>query len=241
MAYLCDQCRQRPPQAGLDALSDEFDDGTFSGWTPSAATATSLAQTGENGGSFRIVPQSNVPWYEGTEGAYFYKPVTGDFMVTTRVLAHRWDMTSTLPSGTKYQMGGILVQSDADPAEWTLIAVGTSGPVNMPAVVTGVEGKFSSGNLTQYQTVPSATDLELRICVRGCTVRLLSRTPGTQAWTPVDGAAGLGVQSRAARPRLSTAGPLRVGMAAWSTIGPMDGFEAAFDYVRFAAPDDSCN
>ena len=76
-------------QSSLDALSDDFSStADLSRWKhvyrEEGTQANQLEQLGVRGGWLRMVPYAST-WYKDYRGVLLYKPVSGDFVVTTRV------------------------------------------------------------------------------------------------------------------------------------------------------------
>src|SRR5689334_12061733 len=109
----------------LSALSDEFNDAaslaswknlsTVEGW-PSQIEKMDVNATSP--GALYLVPYTST-WFEDYHGAFLYKEVTGDFMVTTRIKAN--GKHSAVPTSA-FSLSGIMARAPRDgltPASWT--------------------------------------------------------------------------------------------------------------------------
>lgn len=101
----------------LDELSDEFDDeNTLKNWInmseaegwPNRIEEANINQNSK--GRFYIIPSSGA-WYHNYHGAYYYKEVEGDFLVTTKMEVTGRD--SEIPSDD-WTLSGLMIRKPID-------------------------------------------------------------------------------------------------------------------------------
>lgn len=175
----------------LSSLNDEFDDATtlgrwqrhdvVEGW-PSQWKALDVDTTSD--GHLYLEPYSSA-WYAGMRAPFLFKEVTGDFVVTARLLAS--GRSGAVPTAGWSLMGLMVRQPrpnvtpatwDAYGENWVFLTVGTADDVGRPQV----EDKSTSGGASRLRTSPGKAGwVELRIARVGPAVILLRRFDG-EAW-----------------------------------------------------------
>lgn len=239
---------------GLSALSDEFDDPSTianwqrhyaaDGWQDQAVVAD-IDQTSP--GDLYIEPEVST-WYQDYRGVYFFKEVTGDFVVTTRV--NVTGLTTPVPTRS-FSLAGLMVRRprDVDPSSWTpggenwlFITTGAGNPPGSPQIET----KDTIDSHSELILTPSVTGwVRLRIERRGSTFNLYRRFPG-EPW----------VLQRVIE-RDDMPDTLQVGLHAYTDWGDVSGYPggayefnstivpsppghrdlvARFDWIRFQRP-----
>lgn len=237
----------------LSPLNDEFGDAAslarwqrhdvVEGW-PSQWKALDVNTTSP--GHLYVEPYSSA-WYAGMRAPFLYQEVTGDFVVTSRVLVT--GRASDVPEAGWSLMGLMIRQPrpgvtpdtwDAYGENWVFLTVGTADDVGNPQI----EDKTTSGGASSLRIRPGKAGwVELRIARIGPAVILLHRFEG-DAWV---------VHRRFERERLpatlqvginaytdsdSLGGPIRNYLAYNRTVfkdGQPDLIGRA-DWIRFARP-----
>ena len=239
------------PPAGLAALSDEFDDPTtwsdwsrvfqVEGWGFDQLESADIGTT-ENG-HLTLVPYAS-SWFEEWRGVLVFKPVTGDFVVTTQLrVANRADDGAP---GSQYSLAGIMVRTPRaiTPATWTPdgenYVFHSMGAANTPGSWQ-TEVKTTEDSTSVLEINPGGPEATLRTARIGPHLILLIRWPA-QAWQ---------VHRRYRRDDFP--GTLQVGLTTytdWLTceaagvmthnttllMGGNPDLQARADYVRFAEP-----
>jgi len=169
--------------APLPSLSDEFSDpATASQWqvmqgdlADGVAPAFDIAKTAA--GELTIVPGRSW-WVDGTRAFYLYKPVQGDFVVTTRL--HVTGRDGATPTAD-WSLSGLLVRRPTDDRtkeSWVSFRVGRRGGKDV------FERKTTFAGTSALVLSPAQPGwVELRIARVGRYFVLLRRLPGG-AWTP---------------------------------------------------------
>lgn len=152
------------------------------GWTVLSPGGMNVAVAG---GALQLTPTSGgAPnlWYNADEGALVYKPLTGNFTVTTTVHA-RATNNSANPPPAPYRLGGLLALDPASSVgqrNWVHVAVG-AGDAGTPVAVEDKTTVSGSSNFLFY-SMPSA-NAELRITRSGSVFSLYYRQVGAMSWT----------------------------------------------------------
>jgi hypothetical protein len=228
-----------PPADDLTPLSDEFDDAhslsqwqnlnSVEGW-PSQIQRLDVNTSSP--GSLYLVPYTST-WWNEFHGAYLYKPVTGDFMVTTRIQAT--GKQGAVPTSA-FSLTGLMARAPRTitPATWT-----PKGE-NWVFITTGIgyayrgapqiETKTTVNSESHLVLIPSQTGwIELRVVRVGQYFLMLYRLNG-QGWA---------VSQCYERPDLPQT--LQVGLNAytdWNTIAaryPND--DVAFNKTVLTGPE----
>jgi hypothetical protein len=238
----------------LAALSDEFDDAStlaqwaklsdVEGW-PDEFKALDVDQS--YAGHLTLRPHPSF-WFGDFHAPFLFKKVTGDFIVTTRMLAT--GATDHVPT-RGYSLAGLLVRAphDAGRSKWTaghenwiFITAGTGDGDGKPQFET----KNTRNSKSRLQLSPRTHGwVELRIARVGARITLLRRVEG-ETWR---------VMRREDRPDLPST--LQVGLIAYSDYDSLKwdlifsrvekynnrviangvpDLIGRFDYVRFQAP-----
>lgn len=128
-------------------------------------------------------------WFEELHGGHLYKPVDGDFIVTTRIRVR--GTTADLPQ-TLFSLAGLFIRephtfSAASWApgreNWLFFSIGTSAP----AGTAQFEIKSTTNSISTLKIKPSPTGwIELRVTRHGELFTLLHRADGKTEWTVID-------------------------------------------------------
>ncbi|WP_027482980.1 hypothetical protein [Deinococcus pimensis] len=237
----------------LTALDDEFDDATslarwqrhdvVEGW-PSQWKALDVNTTSP--GHLYVEPYSSA-WFAGMRAPYLFKEVTGDFVVTARVLAS--GRATPVPTAGWSLLGLMIRQPrpsvtpdtwSSSGENWVFLTVGTADDVGAPQI----EDKSTTNGASSLRTRPGRAGwVELRVARIGRSVLLLRRFDG-EGWA---------VHRRLDRPNLGVT--LQVGVNAYTdndSLGVVNDALAynrtvvtqgrpdlvgRVDWVRFARPD----
>ena len=253
----------------LAGLSDEFDDPATlanwrrayleDGWTADLIETADIANS-----AFTAVPFSS-GWFNELRGNFFFKELTGDFVVTAHVNAT--GRNAIVPSST-FSLGGLMArvpnlgfgQWDENSEVWTFIAMGTGNRIN-DATEFEVKTTVNSGSTLELRTVhpTGANNLlstaTLQLARFGNNMMVLVQPDG-QPWEVYRcyGTAAAG----AAFPRSEVpahTGPLQVGMNMYSDFTPWNNqpdpnnastplglgqsnpdLRISYDYIRFCTP-----
>lgn len=251
------------PAAGAvpSGLGDEFDDpASISQWTRRTVAEQWNAdqlKTWDIGisspGAMTMVPYASV-WYEDYAGAFAFKEVTGDFVVTTRLTVRDTDAgdADDIP-GRQFDLAGLLARAPRDitPATWT-----TGGENYVFVALGNGQRPNESFQVEAKTTQDSVSDLELRDVPAGAGLLQIARIGDAFVTLYRPDGGEWSVFRRHDRPDLPDT--LQVGMHAytdWETAGAMDPFahngsvvqdfpagdgfpdlRAEFDWIRFADP-----
>lgn len=241
-----------PAPSGLAALSDEFDDPTtwsdwsrvfhVEGWGFDQLESADIGAT--EAGHLTLVPYAS-SWYEEWRGVLVFKPVQGDFVVTTQLrVANRADDGAP---GSLYSLAGIMIRKPRaiTPATWTPngedYVFHSMGAANTPGTWQ-TEVKTTDDSTSVLEIHAGGPEATLRSARIGPHLILLIRWPG-QAWQ---------IHRRYHRTDLPQT--LQVGLTTytdWATceaagvtthnttllVGGQPDLQARADYVRFAPPE----
>ncbi len=254
---------QTPPANDLCPLSDEFDDpATLAQWSrlyqvegwPDQLESWDIALS--RPGHMRLLPYTS-SWFEDLRGVLVFKPVTGDFMVSTRFFASNRAQTGA-PQAL-YSLAGLFVRAPRDiqePGDWTpggenyvfLSAGSADSPGTYQYEVKTTENSVSVLHITNACDTPCEPlrAFELRAArLEEEHFILLRREPGG-AW-----------QVHRRYPRSAMPPTLQVGVTGYTDWGSINGVYwphdqfghnntvilngnpdllAEFDYVRFSRP-----
>ena len=181
----CAVCSTDP----LAALSDEFDSDSLGdwrrayiedGWNASLIESASISD-----GVFTAVPFTS-GWFQDYRGNFFYKELTGDFIMTSKVNAT--GRTSAIPSSL-FSLGGIMVRRPngapgtwtAGNELWTFIAMGTGTTASTQYEVKTTVQSNSNLELRNIGADPELTSSTLQIARFGNNLMVLVQPEG-QAW-----------------------------------------------------------
>ena len=178
-----------PRRDDLAALSDEFDNpGTLKNWKtvdvaerwPNRVEKADVNTT--SAGHFFVVPQSGA-WWAGYHGVYYFKEVTGDFSITTRVRVTGkgggeptkiWTISGLLvraPGDTK-------LSPDARKENWIYVMTGRG-----PAEGRVIDAKSTLNSINAWDITPAQPGwYELRVARIGPLFIALCRPDGGE-WT----------------------------------------------------------
>jgi hypothetical protein len=135
---------------------------------------------GLDNGALVLTLKRRALWFMGEQGVLFYKTVTGNFKITTHVLATRASAPTQRFAGNTVQLGGLMLRN------------GKSGLENYAFIVVGqdadglsVETKNTTDSVSEWAGPRwSNSDAELRVCRFGATINLYKRHFGAgEAWT----------------------------------------------------------
>lgn len=246
----CARTTGAPPEAprtdaALAALSDEFDrPQSLANWRPlfrDEGGGDQLARRdigATRTGWLTLIPHTSV-WFQNYRGVLLYKPVHGDFVVTTRVRVSRRGGGGAPRS--PFSLAGLMVRSPRD--------AGLTGE-NYVFLSLGAADSPGRFQLEVKTTVRSDSQLQITPATSG-EARIQVARLGTLLVMLVDDGSGWRVHRRYDRADLPET--LQVGMTCYTdwpgasrlpperhnaTVIP-DGnpdLDAAFDYVRFRRP-----
>ncbi len=240
------------PAHDLAALGDEFDDPrSLASWKDLAQVEgfpnwiEQLDVNATSPGELYLVPRQS-GWFEDFRGVYLYKEVTGDFDVTTRILANgKQDELPTLI----YSLSGIMVRAPRaitmeswEPGQenWMFITTGYGDNHPGRAGKRQIEIKTTQNSRSVLRLVPvKGTYIDLRVVRVGATFVMLFREEG-KPWR---------LAQRYHRPDMPAS--VQVGLNAYSS-GSVEGNDertynsrvtpppgdliVRADYVRFRRP-----
>ncbi len=199
-------------------MSEELDDGSWDGFTSYAGfagTAPAYDTLEISEGQLTVEPNGGA-WYQNGTSTFQFKELSGDFVVSTYVVAGRTGDAS-LPPLARYNLAGLMARAPEAAQSWVLIDVGSR------ANDSGVLARTTIAGQSQFTQAPGTHRGELRLCRVGSTYRMLHRLDGATAWT---------VMEDYYRPDLPETLQVGITAGAWQT--PSD-LTARFDYVRYAA------
>jgi hypothetical protein len=232
--------------AQLRALSDEFDTpASLEHWQRFSVAESwpdrieSIDVGRSNPGNLSVIPNSGA-WWAGYHGVFLFKPVNGDFVLTTRLKvtgktggepANIWTI-----SGLMVRVPGDLsVAAEQRKENWAYLMTGRG-----PRVDRVIDAKSTLNSVNAWDITPAGAGwYELRIARLGPLLVLLTRTEGGE-WTvrkrifredfPRTLQAGINVTSDF---RLSSSmPPARYNAGLFPGEGNRDSL-TLFDYVRF--------
>ncbi|OAB63116.1 hypothetical protein AY599_18070 [Leptolyngbya valderiana BDU 20041] len=182
----------------LSFLSDEFDDAASLGdwqrvWSLEGWPGDQLEEFSIGGGELTMLPHTSA-WFEDLRGVLAFKPVTGDFIVSTRFTA-----SNRAESGAPnrlYSLAGLFVRGPrpiTDPSQWTpggenyvfLSAGSADQPGTFQYEVKTTENSLSTLTILDAcgGACPSAPVFELLAArLEGEHFVLLRREPGSDQW-----------------------------------------------------------
>jgi hypothetical protein len=183
------------------------------------------------GGELHLRPTKNTLWFNAdATGALLYKPVTGNFKLTTAVKARRASDPSKPVGPTDYQFGGIMARApNASQENYVFVVVGDRGPTIQTETKSTTNGESS----VKGDDWPSG-DAQLRLCRIGSTFHLYARPYDGGTWK-------IAAQWGPPYERKDLPATLQVGPIAYAWTDTPD-LRASFDYVRFepAASEADC-
>lgn len=235
--------------ADVAKLSDEFDQSkTLTNWQhvfqveKSGADQLKRVAIDAKTGKLTLEPFAS-SWYQDYRGVMLFKPVTGDFVVTTTIAPH--GKAGGAPRSL-YSLAGIMIRTprDVTPQTWRPggenYAFLSCGAADKPGTYQ-MEVKTTINSVSKLEISPGAAEVELRSARIGSAIIMLKRLPNEQ-WT---------VHRR--YPRGDMPETLQVGITCytdWSSCERLQPAEhnrtvirggnpdliAEVDYVRFRAP-----
>lgn len=202
----------------LTALSSTFDGpDALAAWTehaPEGFTPKWQPPRVEDG--MLVLEPISGGWFEELHGGHLYVPVTGDFIVTTRI---RVEGTDAQVPQTLFSLAGLFVRAPREISaatwapgreNWLFFSIGTSAPAGTPQF----EIKTTTNSLSTLKILPAPTGwVELRVARHGELFTLLQRAQGEKEWTIAD---------QMIRPDLPAV--LNVGLTAyadWGSVAPI--------------------
>ncbi len=245
----------------LSALNVDFAtaQGPYGGLTELLPGLSAVAEI--DGGLFRVrgVPEK-AGWYSDRSGPFYYRVVSGDFLVETTVRAVKADDPQSRPEGA-FNSSGLLVRdasSSTGAMRWLMYNIGqqaefygTEAKSTVPDTgdwhVQRLAG-FTSGSTLWLTPVPAGVNgAALRICRIGAEYRFFKRLPGSEQWieeTHMAGTQKLGNGVSVATPGVVEGGVIRfirtdipdtvqVGLINNPGMPPNDGM-GVFSGLRFA-------
>lgn len=237
------------PQASLAGLSDEFDDAkTLGDWQRVEKVEgwgnDQIESLGIQKGWLTVVPRTST-WYRDYRGILLFKPVSGDFVVTTRMMANRRSGTGAPRS--KFSLAGIMVRTPRKitPQSWQ------PGGENYVFLSLGAGDQPGNYQLEVKTTVASDSQLSLTPAAGGEALIRVARIGGSVITLVREGGAWR-VHRRYARPDFPAT--LQAGLTCytdWDNASKLQpaahnaatiregapDLVASFDYVRYARPE----
>ncbi|MCZ7646946.1 MAG: PKD domain-containing protein [Planctomycetota bacterium] len=239
-------------QDDLAPLSEEFDDpdafarfqrvNTVEQWNADQLEAADVGQSSP--GRLMLMPYAS-GWYRDYRGVLAFKPVAGDFVVTTDVEPRR--RAGAGAPQAYYSLAGIMIRAPRDVTPQTWAPGGENyiflsiGSANAPGTFQ-FEVKSTIASDSFLEIDDAAPRAEIRVARIGAVVLVLRRFPGG-AWA---------VHRRYHRPDFPAS--LQVGLTAYTDWASMSGADpyayntsviaggnpdlvAFFDYIRYRRPD----
>ena len=212
--------------------SDEFEDAaTLSNWTAlgsNATTASTIDIDTSEDGKLVIVPTvlNHNGWYNSSIGPYLYKEVTGDFIVTSHIIAGNVADHNAPPTGT-YNSAGFIVRDPASTTpqmqNWIMYNLGAQVYDNEAEHSLATEAKttINSTSVLTLRPTASATSNagQLTLCRSGSTF---------YAFKWMDDEAGWLLEETLVRPDLPATLQVGTVVNGWTNAT----LRAQFDYVR---------
>jgi hypothetical protein len=167
-----------PDAAPLNPTSDEFNGTALdSSWN---LTRGDLLDVSVSGGELHLVAKEYSVWYHEEAGAALWKPVSGNFKVTTSVKARR-DSDPSQPVGLRFQFGGLLAYDPASDTNhnYVFIVVGNRDSYGLQVETKSTTNSRSEVNAFNW----SSSDAELRLCRVGAKFVVYMRAIGATSWT----------------------------------------------------------
>ena len=214
-------------------LSDEFNNAsTLSDWTALASndtTATTIDIDTSEADKLVIVPAvfNQNGWFASSIGPYLYKEVTGDFIVTSHIIAGNVNDHDTPPTGS-YNSAGFVIRDPAStmpqsPQNWIMYNVGAQVYDDTAGHTLATEAKTtvnSSSVLTLRPTASATSNAgQLALCRSGSTF---------YAFKWMDDEAGWTLEEAMSRPDLPETLQVGTVVNGWTSAN----LRAQFDYVR---------
>lgn len=177
-----------PPHSSVTRTHRSFRD-TFEGSSLSADWSILHGELGTvsvQGGQCVLTPTVAGPaatWFNGDEGMFVYRTVSGDFTVHARV--HASNLAGNAPPPTEYRLGGLLVRqpgtsSGNRSSAHVAVGAGTNG------IPVAAEDKTTVGSVSDFVLYPipatPTAEGELRIRRRGNQISLHYRPIGSNTW-----------------------------------------------------------
>ncbi len=235
--------------ADIAGLSDEFSDSSSLGNWQRAYQAESwgfdqLEEYAVSGGQLTMVPYAS-SWYQDYRGVHVYKPVTGDFIATTRLSVR--NRAGNGAPGTLYSLAGIFIREprNTTPSTWSY------GGENYVFLSLGAADQPGNYQTEVKTTLNSDSQLEIAPAAGGdATIRMVRIGGHIITMIQPDGGSWR-VHRRYDRPDFSTI--INVGLTTYTdwpaaerrsveehnqnliTDGAPD-LRADIDYYRFARP-----
>lgn len=234
----------------LSELSDEFNEqGTLKNWNrvfqSEGSDADQLQTIRIAGGKLTLVPYTS-SWYNDYRGVLVYKPVKGDFIVTTKVKAT--SLNANAAPNKLYSLAGIMIRTPKNitpetwwPGQENYIFL-SLGAADKPGTTQfEVKTTINSNSKLEINSAKS-TEAEIKVLRIGASFVLLKRE-GNGNWN---------VHKRYYRPDMPEI--LQVGMTVytdWSNVEKVNpakhnqmvirngapDLRAQFDYFRFRRPE----
>ncbi|WP_420349785.1 hypothetical protein [Pelagibius sp.] len=174
----------------LKPLSNSFDSpAELAGWSEHEPEGFSPKWEDPRIEEGRLVlrPKSS-GWFEDNQAGHLYKPVSGDFIATTRIEVRGTE--ADLPQ-TSFSLAGLFIRAPRAVSaagwvpgqeNWLFFSVGTAAPAGEPHY----EIKSTTNSLSTLKILPSGTGpVDLRIARHGELFTLLVRESGTD-WRVID-------------------------------------------------------
>jgi len=226
-------------QPDLTSLSDEFTDANalkqWKRFSEAEGRPNRIAQADVRDGHLSIIPSSGA-WWAGYHGAYLFKEIEGDFVLTTRLKVT--GKGGGEPSGI-WTISGLLVRAPAERQEnWVYLMTGRG-----PAEARVVDSKSTVNGINLWDITPAQAGwYELRIARLGPLFLEMCRPDGGD-WTlrkrivrtdlPARLQAGINVTSDF---KLSSSMPAAKYNAELFPGRSNSDSLTLFDYVRFQPP-----
>ena len=248
--------------AGLVAMSDEFNQASVNLLTNNT-TAWQILHPGRifsaeiSGGSLTVVAQnppagqSNWGWFQDDYGVLIYKPVTGNFAVSTRFRVVDDTDPNQRPTGS-FNAGGFVLRSAAGThsgdEDWIMYNMGSQGRTGYSREIK----KTVASRSGLYLTPQPFTEQVLAACRLSDRFYFFRWDSGTSTWTPERFVPSVTERLAQRWPEIDETGAtpmyfdhptlpatIQVGLIthAYNTAGPNDTSRTRgeFRYVRFAA------
>jgi len=133
-----------------------------------------------DGGAIVLTLTHQALWFNHEQGVLVYKPVQGDFRITSTVHARETSDPAAPPGGAgTAQLGGVMARAGTTAEDYVFVVVGDDGNG------LTIETKSTDDDVSTYAGPPwTSGDADLRLCRVGTTVTLYHRPAGsTGAWT----------------------------------------------------------
>lgn len=177
-------------------------------------------------------PDTGVGFWQNQPGPYFYKLVTGDFVVVSYVSAHHISDEDLAPT-VDYNLAGLVVREPLTNSLENWVKYETGYLTDFAGGVGSLVGATTDS--TSNHLLPYSSDgyfrRRLAICRSGATIHFISSLSDQGPWTitDVERSAVQGLEA----PSFSST--VQVGMTISGFAGQTPpNVEASFDYVRFS-------